>query len=141
MKRPSTPPVITTEPVERSSSSDRTSSSSSATMVRFMKLCGGLSMRTVRTRPSRSVVIVSGTGPPFGGDSDGGRHRVGDPAVDGDVVAAVDRDLGDHRPLAGEVAQLVEVVDPHVGKTVQRRDPLHRDAGRGGEKGLELVAL
>src|SRR5689334_17018798 len=62
MNSPSGLPVMTMEPIERSPRSDRTSRVSWRTISAFMKLCGGWSTRTTRTRPRRSVSKRSGIG-------------------------------------------------------------------------------
>src|ERR671923_3104282 len=108
MNRSSGFPVRTTAPRERSPSSEPNRSPSSATISRFMKLKGGLSNPTMRTRPSRSVSNVRGIAPPFSFCSLGPEHRpqrVGDPPRDPlvklDVEAPVDGYLDQGLVLPG----------------------------------------
>src|SRR5205823_6230595 len=108
MNSPSGLPVRTTEPTERSSASEPSSSSSSATITRFMKLCGGLSKLIVSTRPARAVSNVRGiwvllrsclSGAPQSAERLA--DPFGDSAVKLDVGAAVDGDLDQPGALRG----------------------------------------
>src|SRR6266540_5235478 len=148
MNRSSGFPVRITDPIELSFSSESRRSSSSTTMSRFMKLSGGLSNRTVSTRPARSVsnvraiwllllglirLVVQGP--------ERVAHRLGDPPVNLDVASAIDRDLDHRGALPRAVFELVEALDSNVGQAIERGDACRFQPERCSQQGLELLAL
>src|SRR5581483_3798501 len=141
-------PVRTTDPIDRSLRSEAVSSSSSVTMSRSMKLSGGWSKRTVKTRPWRSVSNVRGISESLLVWSRSGAARcaqrvgdsVGDSPVKLRVSVPVHGDLDDPGALARGL-ELREALDAHVGQPVHRGDPARVDPQRGAEERLELVAM
>src|SRR3954447_6374155 len=144
MKTPFGFPVRTTEPIDRSPSSELRRSSSSATITLFMKLCGGLSNRTVSTLPTWSVSSVRAMASPSLVAAWGGQ-RLGDairnPPMNLDVAAAIDCYLDDRRVELGGVRELREFVHEDVGEAMELCDLPGLDAERRAEDRLEFVAL
>src|SRR4051794_1211884 len=111
-----------------------------------MKLCGGLSNRTVSTRPVRSVSNVGAICFSLSGCLSlvQGAERLGgtlgDPSMNGHVFAAIDRHL-DQRRLSRDLGELVEPLDADVREPVEGGDLRWVEPERSAEQRLELLAL
>src|SRR6476620_8481689 len=106
-----------------------------------MKLCGGLSNRTVSTRPMRSVSNVGAICSSLSGwlSLVQGPERLGgplgDPSMNGHVFAAIERHL-DQRCLSTGLGELVKPLDADVREPVEGGDLLGVEPERGAQQGL-----
>src|SRR5512138_2692589 len=152
MKTSSIAPVMTTAPTEPSPSRDRTRASSSATIGPVMKLRGGLSSRTVSTRPVCSVCTVWATAPPslgYGGEPSRAAP-CGSPSAAGLEAQRLAQDLlhdlvraPADRAEAGVPGRALDVVLAHVaGAAVDLQAGVHQIERRalGGQLGHRHLA-
>src|SRR4051812_15437593 len=92
-----------------------------------MKLCGGLSNRTVSTRPVRWVSNVGAICFSLSGclclvqGAERLRDTLGDPSMNGHVFAAIDRHF-DQRRLPTGLGELVEPLDADVREPMEGGD-------------------